>query len=133
MYSAGEKQTLLHVLPGCRYALAQSRFTWRHNHDLVELCHEIRLLPARRCPPVRRNKCRTPRKHLDNANDWEIAADLEGLRHYLQVLRESGRRCQTLLLANSVPNPATICSRQGGLMERHNQDFKIGRGRDTSF
>ena len=30
----GERKTLRHVLSGCRYALAQSRFTWRHNHVL---------------------------------------------------------------------------------------------------
>ena len=49
-----------------------------------------------------RNKCRTPRKNLlDNAKDWEIAADLERLRHYPQVLRESGKRPDDVIVSAS--------------------------------
>ena len=47
-----------------------------------------------------RNKCRAPRKHLlAYANDWEIAADLEGLMAYPQVLRESGKRPDSVIVS----------------------------------
>ena len=37
-----------------------------------------------------RNRCRAKRKHLlENANDCEVAPEIEGMRHYHQVLAES--------------------------------------------
>ena len=38
------------------------------------------------------------RRHiLESANDWKIAADVEGLRHYPQMLAESGKRPDVVL------------------------------------
>ena len=40
-----------------------------------------------------RNKCKTPRRDLlENANDWMTAADIGGMKHYPQVIQESGQR-----------------------------------------
>ena len=45
-----------------------------------------------------RSRCRAKRNHiLESANDWKIAADVEGLRHYPQVLAESGKRPDVVL------------------------------------
>ena len=38
---------------------------------------------------------------LAEANDWTVAADLEGLRHYPQLLRDSGRRPDVVLASSS--------------------------------
>ena len=38
------------------------------------------------------NKCKTPRRDLlENANDWMTAADIGGMKHYPQVIQESGQ------------------------------------------
>ena len=38
------------------------------------------------------------RKHiLENINDWKVAADVERMRHYPQVLVESGKRPEVVL------------------------------------
>ena len=40
-----------------------------------------------------RSKCKTPRRDLlENANDWTTAADIGGMKHYPQVIQESGQR-----------------------------------------
>ena len=40
-----------------------------------------------------RNKCKTLRRDLlENANDWMTAADIGGMKHYPQVIQESGQR-----------------------------------------
>ena len=45
-----------------------------------------------------RSRCRAKRRLiLESANDWKIAADVEGLRHYPQVLAESGKRPDEVL------------------------------------
>ena len=45
-----------------------------------------------------RSRCRAKRKHiLENANDWKVAADVEGMRHYHHVLAESGQRPDEIL------------------------------------
>ena len=38
---------------------------------------------------------------LGEANDWTVAADLEGMRHYHQVLLESGKRPDLMLVWSS--------------------------------
>ena len=111
----GESQTLRHVLSGCSYALAHGRFTWRHNQVLLVAIEAIKAacssanaqesVPQRKAYFLRegasqfaRSRCRAKRRHiLENANDWKIAADVEGLRHYPQVLAESGKRPDVVL------------------------------------
>ena len=106
----GEVQTLRHVLSSCKYALAQGRYTWRHNQVLQILVEAMESacskanaresVPQRRTYFLRegasqyaRSKCKTPRKDLlENANDWMTAADIGGMKHYPQVIQESGQR-----------------------------------------
>ena len=105
----GGVQTLRHVLSSCKYALAQGQYTWRHNQVLkivVEAMKAARSkanasesVPQRRMYFLRegsqyaRNRCKTPRRDLlENANDWLIAADIGGMRHYPHVIQESRPR-----------------------------------------
>ena len=43
-----------------------------------------------------------PGESFIEANDWTVAADLEGLRHYPQVLIESGKRPDLVLVSSSM-------------------------------
>ena len=106
----GEVQTLRHVLSSCKYALAQGRYTWRHNQVLQILVEAMESacskanaresVPQRRTYFLRegasqyaRSKCKTLRRDLlENANDWTTAADIGGMKHYPQVIQESGQR-----------------------------------------
>ena len=101
---------LRYVLSSCKYALAQGRYTWRHIQVLQILieamesvCSEANTresVPHRRMYFLRegasqyaRNKCNTPRRDLlENANNWMTTADIGGMRHYPQVIQESGQR-----------------------------------------
>ena len=103
----GEVQTLRHVISSCKYALAQGRYTRRHNQVLQILVEAMESacskenaresVPQRRMYFLRegasqyaRNKCNTPRRDLlENANDWMTAADIGGMREYPQVIQES--------------------------------------------
>ena len=98
------------VLSSCKYALAQGRYTWRHNQVLQILVEAMESacskanaresVPQRRTYFLRegasqyaRSKCKTPRRDLlENANDWTTAADIGGMKHYPQVIQESGQR-----------------------------------------
>ena len=49
----------------------------------------------------KKNRLSPRRDILAEANDWAVAADLEWLRHYPQLLRESGRRPDVALASSS--------------------------------
>ena len=115
----GGTETLHHVLSNCTYALANGRYTWRHNQVLREVCEAAKAAVSkansRTIPNQRkiyflregfahlcRKRCQTPRRDiLAEANDWTVAADLEGMRHYPQVLLESGKRPDLVLVSSS--------------------------------
>ena len=49
-----------------------------------------------------RKRCQTHRRDiLVEAHDWTVAADLEGMRHYPQMLIESGKRPDLVLVSSS--------------------------------
>ena len=61
-----------------------------------------RFISCTRAAHLCRNRCQTPRRDiLAEANDWTVAADLEGRRHYPQVLIESGKRPDLVLVSSS--------------------------------
>ena len=98
------------VLSNCKYALDNGRYTWRHNKVLKEVVEAIKMAVARANSrkiilqrkvyflregfslSYKKHKLPSRRDILAEANDWTVAADLEGLRHYPQFLRDSGRR-----------------------------------------
>ena len=51
--------------------------------------------------PCKKNKLPPRRDILAEANDWTVVADLEGLRHYPQLIRNSGRRPAVLASPSS--------------------------------
>ena len=93
---------------------------WRHNQVLRDVCEAkaaVSKVNSRTIANQRkiyflregfahlcRKRCQTPRRDiLAEANDWTIATDLEGMRHYPQVLIESGKRsCLSLMLVSSL-------------------------------
>ena len=52
-------------------------------------------------PPCKKNRLPPRRDILAEANDWTVAASPEGLRHYPQLLRDSGRRPDAVLASSS--------------------------------
>ena len=51
--------------------------------------------------PCKKHKLPSKRYILAEANEWTVAADLGGLRHYPQSLRDSGRMLDVLLASSS--------------------------------
>ena len=114
----GEVQTLRHVLSSCKYALAQGRYTWRNNQVLQILVEAmVSACSKGKCSRVRpteyflregasqyaRNKRKTPRRaFLENANDWMTAADIGGMKHYPQVIQESGQKPDAVMASKKL-------------------------------
>ena len=89
----GESGTLNHILTGCKVALAQGRYTWRHNKVLEELAQWIdkkrktmNQMPLRKkswIKFVKGGKTVTPEEvrpmtecYLSSARDWKMRVDL---------------------------------------------------------
>ena len=51
--------------------------------------------------PCKKNRLPAMRDIVAEANDWTVAADLEGLKHYPQFLKDSGRRPDVVLASSS--------------------------------
>ena len=93
------------------------RYTWRHNKVLKEdsqskfsqnyIVYIILLLYCRRYISCERafhyptRNTNSFRDILAEANDWTVAVDLEVLRHYPQLFRDSGRRPDVVLASLS--------------------------------
>ena len=93
--------TLNHILTGCKVALAQGRYTWRHNKVLEEIAHWIeKKRKTMNQMPIRRRswikfvkggkKAETPGEgrqsndcYLSSARDWKMQVDLGA--HHLVV------------------------------------------------
>ena len=98
----GELGTLNHILSGCKVALSQGRYRWRHDQVLRELAHSVELKrkesngnkkdrerrnimfikPGEKAQ--KRNQQLT-HSYLDEASDWTLTTDLDGK---LRVPRE---------------------------------------------
>ena len=90
----GESGTLGHILSGCKVALAQGRYKWRHDQVLREVAHKIDLKrkEKNKTPSEGKNNIRfvkagekvrggTPQpvySYMDGATDWTLATDLDG-------------------------------------------------------
>ena len=112
------KTPLHHVLNNFTYAIANGRHTWRHNQVLREVCEAAktavskansrrslisgRFISCEGFSHLYNKRCQTPRKDiLAEANDWIITADIEGMRHYPQVLVESDKKPDMVLVSPS--------------------------------
>ena len=95
------------------------QYTWRYNKALKEVVEATKMAVARANSrkivlqrkvyflregfslSCKKNRLPPRRDILTEANDWTVAADLEGLRHYPQLLRDSGRRPDVVLASSS--------------------------------
>ena len=92
----GARGTLQHILTGCKVALCQGRYKWRHDQVLREIaqCMDQRRLENNKAPreekrgisfvkagykrPKSQVKTIPPRCYLDGAADWQLQVDLDG-------------------------------------------------------
>ena len=117
-------QTMEHVLSSCRVALANGRYTWRHNKVLEELTQAIfcnQKPPTSRSAPVTTfvseggkekwtGLCQvlsdegTSKNLLGPAKDWIVAADLPDWRgSYPDIVKETGQRPDIVVWSESDP------------------------------
>lgn len=102
-----------------RDAHTRCRFTWRHNKVLEVLTEAMseactkanarKFVPQGNTYFLRegaqeyRSRCKTPRTGLlVNASDWSFAADIGGFRNFPQVILDSGKRPDGVLMSKNV-------------------------------
>ena len=88
-----ERGTLNHILTGCKTALAQGRYTWRHNKVLQELFERIQEkakgakivnVKMKTMAFVKEGQKKPTQEpcsnssYLNSANDWQVKVDLRG-------------------------------------------------------
>ena len=89
----GQDGTLNHILSGCRVALSQGRYTWRHNKVLKEVVNSIstrmkenvkkEIKPRKTMAFIKegeksnQNPRNTIDSFFDSAKDWTLSVDLE--------------------------------------------------------
>ena len=111
-----ERGTLNHILTGCRTALAQGRYTWRHNKVLQEIYNRIsersrsaKIVQHRtkRIAFVKEGEktvCEEPLSncsYLDSANDWQVMVDLKGSLKIPSSITITNLRPDMLLMSES--------------------------------
>ena len=114
------KQTLQHVLSGCKTALARGRYTYRHNKVLEVLAQTVQEAvedtPKEKTMPTNRfvssstqKPCKVPcnlpkPSMLNTASDWKVVADLNGWGEYPEAIKKTGLRPDIVLSSNSPPS-----------------------------
>ena len=113
-----KKQTVEHVLSSCKVALAQGRYTWRHNQVLnviTDVVSEKTMIPnapiamttfykaggKQVWPEIAMTTSTLPKGLLDGAVDWECTADLPEWRNYPDVISKTGMRPDIALHSDS--------------------------------
>ena len=113
----GGNGTLNHVLAGCKVALKQGRYTWRHNEVLKEIarCVEEKVQEQNRISEIKKPTWinfvkagtkgekvqRETETYLSSANDWSLQVDLPG--HRLKIpthIADTALRPDMLLISN---------------------------------
>ena len=92
----GQEGTLNHILSGCKVALAQGRYKWRHDQVLRTIANaveekrkskncsvnqtkpRINFLKTGEKPNKKDKSQKQDNSYLDSANDWELEVDLNG-------------------------------------------------------
>ena len=111
----GGKGTLQHILSGCEVALAQGRYTWRHNEVLREVAQAVeakRLKHNSQAKPkktsmnfVKEGELSTTQKrnettsYLDGASDWKMQADLDGHLKFPKEVAVTDKRPDMILIS----------------------------------
>ena len=113
----GECGSLSHILSGCKVALAQGRYSWRHDQVLKEIaaCVEGKRISANEDPKERRQDIkfvtpgekkgkteeRPPSSYLDGASDWTLSVDLNGKLKFPRKVAETNLRPDMVLLSEN--------------------------------
>ena len=113
----GESGTLTHILSGCKVALTQGRYKWRHDEVLREVA---RCVDAKREHHNKQSK--TQKKsikfvkegeanavqekteqtsYLDGANDWKLMVDLDRNLKFPKEVAITNQRPDMVLMSNS--------------------------------
>ena len=111
----GERGTLTHILSGCKVALAQGRYTWRHDQVLRELaeCVEKKRKEANKSPKEKergiqfvkagekrkRTEAREESSFMDGATDWSLTVDLNRRLKFPSRIAETNLRPDMLLMS----------------------------------
>jgi hypothetical protein len=113
----GGNGTLTHILSGCKIALAQGRYTWRHNQVLRQIARIVDAKCKNHNSQLRREekkiqfvkageksaptqKC-LPGSYLDGANDWKLMTDLYGNLKFPIQVAVTNQRPDMILLSES--------------------------------
>ena len=121
----GECGSLSHILSGCKVALAQGRYKWRHDEVLREVAAVVDVrrrtnnaLPkerkeapikfVRQGEKVSKTEQRAPSSYLDGASDWVLSVDLEGRLKVPSKVAETSLRPDMLLLSDSAKRVGII-------------------------
>ena len=113
----GENGTLSHILSSCKFALAQGRYTWRHNQVLRQIALFVDSKrknhinqPRReekRIQFVKAGEKRTPTQksllgsYLDGATDWKLMSDLDGNLKFPIQVADTNKRPDMILVSES--------------------------------
>ena len=116
------KQTVEHVLSSCKVALAQGRYTWRHNQVLKEIVYAItdhvcsaagHTMPSEASatfysaggskiwPDTAAAFKAHKQSSLERVDDWECSADLPEWKKHPETIRTSGMRPDVVLHSQS--------------------------------
>ena len=121
----GERGTLQHILSGCKVALSQGRYKWRHDQVLREIaqCVDQRRMENNRTPREERggiafvkagykgpkSKAKTPpRCYLDGAADWQLQVDLDSKLKVPVEVADTQLRPDMLLLSRGTKRMGVI-------------------------
>ena len=111
----GENGTMVHIQSGCRVALAQGRYRWRHNQVLRVIAHGVdtKRLNHNKQPRIVEKKIqfmkegekktpiqkRVPHSYLDGAVDWKLMVDLDGNLKFPRQVAITNQRPDMILMS----------------------------------
>ena len=111
----GGNGTLAHILAGCKVALAQGRYKWRHDQILRLIAHAVdtKRMSHNKQPRTEEKKIqfvkegekktpmqkRLPCSYLDGANDWKLMVDLGGNLKFPRQVAITNQRPDMVLMS----------------------------------
>ena len=115
---------MTHILSGCRVALTEGKYKWRHDQVLREIAQIVEERRSKNAAPrdkgggkidfikpgeKRRATQRPLTSYLDGAGDWSMQVDLDGKLRVPERVAETNLRPDMILLSQS--------SRRMGIVE----------------
>ena len=113
-----------HILSGCRIALCQVRYRWRHDQVLRQIAMFVDEKRKKRNSQIRREEKkikfvragekRDPTQnsssdsYIDGANDWKLVVDLDGNLKFPKKVAETNQRPDMILLSESTKRMGLI-------------------------